>query len=117
MGYSAEVVRRARARLAQEKEDRESENRQHLALAYEKVPRIREIDHELRVTMAKTAQAAFPAVTAGMRCLPCGSRTRGFSRSGKGWPGNTLKRGFWTMRPSAPSAAAAAMWVLPCANV
>jgi len=34
MGYSAEVIQRARARLAQAKEDRESENRQHLAQAY-----------------------------------------------------------------------------------
>jgi len=59
MGYSAEVVRRARARLAQAKEDRESENRQHLAEAYAKVPRIREIDIELRRTMAMAAQAAF----------------------------------------------------------
>ena len=59
MAYSAEVVRRARARLAQAKEDRESENRQHLAEAYAKVPRIREIDIQLRRTMAKAAQAAF----------------------------------------------------------
>jgi len=59
MGYSAEVVRRARARLAQAKEDRESENRQHLAEAYRRVPRIRQIDMELRRTMAQAAQAAF----------------------------------------------------------
>ncbi len=59
MAYSAEVVKRARARLAQAKEDRESENRQHLALAYKQVPRIREIDMQLRQTMAKAAQAAF----------------------------------------------------------
>ena len=59
MAYSAEVVRRARARLAQVKEDRESENRQHLAQAYRQVPRIREIDMQLRLTMAKAAQAAF----------------------------------------------------------
>ena len=59
MGYSAEVVQRARARLAQAKEDRESENRQHLAEAYAKVPRIREIDILLRRTMAQAAQAAF----------------------------------------------------------
>ena len=57
MGYSAEVVQRARARLAQAKEDRESENRQHLAEAYAKVPRIREIDMLLRRTMAQAAQA------------------------------------------------------------
>ena len=59
MAYSAEVVRRARVRLAQAKEDRESENRQHLAEAYEIVPRIKEIDIQLRRTMALAAQAAF----------------------------------------------------------
>ncbi len=59
MAYSAEVVKRARARLAQAKEDRESENRQHLAQAYAQVPRIREIDMQLRRTMAQAAQAAF----------------------------------------------------------
>ena len=59
MAYSSEVVQRARNRLAQAKEDRESENRQHLAEAYAKVPRIREIDIQLRRTMAQAAQAAF----------------------------------------------------------
>ena len=59
MAYSAEVVKRARARLAQAKEDRESENRQHLAQAYARVPRIREIDMQLRRTMALAAQAVF----------------------------------------------------------
>ena len=59
MAYSVEVVQRARARLAQAKEDRESENRQHLAEAYARVPRIREIDIQLRRTMAQAAQAAF----------------------------------------------------------
>lgn len=59
MAYSAEVVRRARARLAQAKEDRESENRQHLAQAYAQVPRIKEIDLLLRRTMAQAAQAVF----------------------------------------------------------
>ncbi len=59
MAYSPEVVKRARARLAQAKEDRESENRQRLAQAYAAVPRIREIDILLRKTMAQAAQAAF----------------------------------------------------------
>ena len=59
MGYSKEVVQRARARLAQAKEDRESENRQHLAEAYDRVPRIRQIDILLRRTMAMAAQAVF----------------------------------------------------------
>ena len=59
MSYSLEVISRARARLAQAKEDRESENRQHLAAAYARVPRLRQIDLELRRTMALAAQAAF----------------------------------------------------------
>ena len=59
MAYSPEVVKRARARLAQAKEDRESENRQHLAQAYARLPRIKEIDLQLRRTMAQAAQAAF----------------------------------------------------------
>ena len=59
MAYSAEVMQRARARLAQAKEDRESENRQHLQEAYQQVPRLREIDMELRRTMAKAAQTVF----------------------------------------------------------
>ena len=59
MAYSTEVLQRARARLAQAREDRESENRQHLAEAYQRVPRIRQIDMELRKTMAMAAQAAF----------------------------------------------------------
>ena len=59
MGYSAEVVQRARARLAEAKADRESENQQHLAHAYEQVHRLREIDRQLRLTMALAAQAVF----------------------------------------------------------
>jgi len=69
MAYSTEVVQRARARLAQAKEDRESENRQHLAEAYRRVPRIREIDLELRRTMAQAAQAAFLQGTDGREQL------------------------------------------------
>ena len=69
MAYSTEVVKRARARLAQEKEDRESENRQHLAEAYARVPRIREIDMQLRLTMAQAAQAAFRQGSDGRELL------------------------------------------------
>ena len=69
MGYSMEVVQRARTRLAQAKEDRESENHQHLAQAYARVPRLREIDLELRRTMALAAQAAFQQGSDGRELL------------------------------------------------
>ena len=59
MAYSTEVVRRARERLGQARDDRQRENREHLALAYERKPRLREIDRALRMTMAKAAQAVF----------------------------------------------------------
>ena len=59
MGYSIEVVRRARERLAQARADRERENREHLRMAYEQQPRLQEIDRRLRMTMAQAAMAAF----------------------------------------------------------
>ena len=69
MAYSLDVVKRARARLAQAREDRESENRQHLAEAYRQVPRIREIDMQLRRTMAQAAQAAFQKGSDGQEMM------------------------------------------------
>lgn len=59
MAYSAQVIRRAQDRLAQAKADRESEYRQHLDDAYARVPRLRQIDGELRRTMLTAAQAIF----------------------------------------------------------
>ena len=59
MGYSMEVMQRARARLAAAKADRESENQQHLADAYARLPRLKEIDRQLRLTMAMAAQAVW----------------------------------------------------------
>lgn len=59
MGYSAEVVRRARQRLEQAKADRQSQQQQNLQQAYDRVPRLREIDRLLRQTMAQAARTAF----------------------------------------------------------
>ena len=59
MGYSSEVIRRARQRLESAKADRESENRQNEAIAYAQVPRLREIDRQLRMTMAQAISAVF----------------------------------------------------------
>lgn len=59
MGYSAQVIARARQKLAQQKADKESQSRQALERAYEAQPRLRQIDMQLRKTMAQAAQAAF----------------------------------------------------------
>ena len=64
MAYSIEVVRRARERLAQARADRERENREHLRMAYEQQPRLKEIDRQLRLTMAQAARAAFAGTDA-----------------------------------------------------
>ena len=59
MNYSKEVLTRARARLAQQKADRESQNTAKLQAAYARLPRLKEIDMALISTMAQAAQAAF----------------------------------------------------------
>lgn len=59
MPYSADVVQRARRRLGDCKAERESQQRQRLQLAYEKVPRLRQIDIELRTSMVQAARLAF----------------------------------------------------------
>ncbi len=61
MGYSAEVVQRARARLAQAKADRENEELRRLMDAYQRLPRLREIDRALRQSMVAAARSAFVA--------------------------------------------------------
>ena len=59
MGYSNEVIRRARQRLEQARSDRERQIQEHLDIAYSQQPRLKEIDRLLRMTMAKAACAVF----------------------------------------------------------
>ena len=59
MPYSSQVMKRATQRLAQQKSDHESKYNRHLAIAYETLPRLRQIDLQLRKTMSLAAQAAF----------------------------------------------------------
>ena len=59
MAYSNEVVRKARAALASQKADHESQVNQRLQQAYARVPRIKEIDGLLRKSMAVAMQTVF----------------------------------------------------------
>lgn len=59
MAYSNDVVRRASARLAEAKADRESMQQARMQQVYSQMPRIRQIDMQMRQTMALAAQAAF----------------------------------------------------------
>lgn len=59
MAYSAEVTRRAQQRLAQQKADHESRYNHRLFEAYEKQPRLKQIDLALRRSMILAAQVAF----------------------------------------------------------
>ncbi|MBQ8769408.1 MAG: ATP-binding protein [Oscillospiraceae bacterium] len=59
MAYSVEVIRRARNRLALEKADRESEYQRNLMQAYNRVPRLREIDRQMQQTILAAAQLVF----------------------------------------------------------
>ena len=59
MAYSADIVRRGRAELAQQAENKRSQYRQRLQEAYAQVPRLRQIDLQLRQTMTQAAQSVF----------------------------------------------------------
>ncbi len=59
MPYSAEIVKLARQRLAEKKADRESQYRQNLQEAYAKLPLLKELDKQLRLSMTVAAQTVF----------------------------------------------------------
>lgn len=59
MAYSETVLRRAQARLAQAKADHESESNARVEAIYNQFPRLREIDRDLRRSVAQAVSAAF----------------------------------------------------------
>ena len=59
MAYNPDVVSRARRILDSRKADHESRQQAQLREIYEKLPRVREIDIQLRSSMVAAAQAAF----------------------------------------------------------
>ncbi len=59
MTYSADIVRRARRELESQKADHESRQLSRLQEIYEKLPRVREIDKQLRISMVQAAQSVF----------------------------------------------------------
>ena len=59
MAYSETVLRRAKARLAEAREEQDRENHFRIQSIYERVPRLRELDRQLRATMAKVMAVAF----------------------------------------------------------
>ena len=69
MAYSNDVVRRARQRLESMKADRESQQQARLREVYDTLPRVREIDRQLRSSMVLAAQAAFTKGTDGKEAL------------------------------------------------
>ncbi len=59
MAYSHDVVRRAQALLERQKADYIAQQHLRLQEVYEQIPRVREIDRQLRSSMVQAAQAAF----------------------------------------------------------
>ncbi len=59
MGYSADIIRRAQRQLESQKAEYEAIQQSRLQEIYEKIPRVREIDRQLRIRMAQAMQAAF----------------------------------------------------------
>ena len=69
MAYSSDVIHRALQRLAHMKADRESLLHAREQEIYEKLPRVREIDKQLRGSMARAVQAAFAKGQDGAQAL------------------------------------------------
>ena len=72
MGFSTEVMQRALTRLETAKAEREAEIARNQEEAYRRVPRIKQIDLQLRQSMALAAQTIFANgedVAAGMARL------------------------------------------------
>ena len=103
MAYSSEVVRRARARLAEAREDRERENREHLRIAYEQVPRLREIDRQLRLTMARAAQAVFAGGDAERLMAQAREENQELQREREWILDTTFEEGFLDETPICPT--------------
>ena len=59
MAYSADIIRRARRQLESQKAEYEAAQQSRLQEIYGKIPRVREIDRQLRASMVQAAQAAF----------------------------------------------------------
>ena len=59
MAYSQSVLHAARRRLAEARAEREAENARNLALAYERFPRLAEIDRLLSSTVAQAVAVSF----------------------------------------------------------
>ena len=59
MAHSEEVLRRARARLEASRQEKQETYEAHLQEAYARYPRLREIDRELRGTVAQVVAVAF----------------------------------------------------------
>ena len=61
MPYSAAILQKAQARLAQAREQCEQDDRLRIGAIYERLPRLRQIDLALQKTAAKVCAAAFRA--------------------------------------------------------
>ena len=69
MAYSSDVIRRARQELESRKAELESRQQARLQEIYEKLPRVRELDRQLKVSMVQAVQSAFQKGTDGTEAL------------------------------------------------
>ncbi len=69
MAYSSEVIRRALQRLENKKADHDSLQQARLQKVYKQIPRVWEIDKQLRLSMAMAVQAAFQKGETGADAL------------------------------------------------
>ena len=116
MAYSAEVIRRARERLAQNKTDFESEYNRQLFEAYQQLPRLKEIDLQLRKSMTVAAQAAFIKGEDGVKAMAeVRDANLTLQREREALLEANFAPGFCVKLRCATTAVAVAMWEALCA--
>lgn len=69
MAYDTLVLQRAQARLDEAREQNEQDNQTRIAAIYDRLPRLREIERELRKTAASVCAASFRAGEDGAKTI------------------------------------------------
>ena len=69
MAYDASVLQRAQARLDEAREQNEQDSQARIAAIYDRLPRLREIERELRKTAARVCAASFRAGEDGAQAI------------------------------------------------
>ena len=120
MAYSEQILRRAQQRLAQAKQEHDDEQQARIAAIYREYPRLQELDQALRRTMAQTMAACFQKGEDPQGAIAKLKEENLALQQERDWilqAAELDEQELASGSPSAPPAAARAMWARGCASV